>query len=61
MPVTDATGLQGKFDLTLSWVMGLAAPSETASDADSGPDLFSAVQEQLGLKLEQKKGPWIDW
>lgn len=55
-PVTDATGLSGKYDLTLSWVSGSLRPQ--AGDADSpGPDLLGAVQEQLGLKLEPKKGP----
>jgi uncharacterized protein (TIGR03435 family) len=55
-PVTDATGLKGKYDFTLSWVIGsgveVAAPGN-----DSGPTLVEAVQEQLGLKLEAKKGP----
>ena len=56
LPVTDATGLRGKFDFTLSWVMDRGEPSG-APDADSGPTIFSALQVQLGLKLEQKKGP----
>jgi uncharacterized protein (TIGR03435 family) len=56
LPVTDATGLQGEFDFTLSWVMDQGEPS-AALDADSGPTIFSALQVQLGLKLEQKKGP----
>jgi len=56
LPVTDATRLQGRFDFTLSWVMDRGEPSG-APDADSGPTIFSALQVQLGLKLEQKKGP----
>jgi uncharacterized protein (TIGR03435 family) len=56
LPVIDATGLQGKFDFTLSWAMDRGEPS-AASDGNSGPTVFSALQEQLGLKLEQKKGP----
>ena len=71
-PVTDATGLKSKYDLTLSWVpenMGMAgrgglapppeggAPLPSLPDRDTGPTLFGALQEQLGLKLEQKKGP----
>jgi uncharacterized protein (TIGR03435 family) len=56
VPVIDATGLEGKFDFALSWVMDRGAPSGMP-EADSGPTIFSAVQAQLGLKLEQKKGP----
>ncbi len=48
--VTDSTGLKGKYDFTLSWVRG-------GPDADSGPTLFGAVQEQLGLKLTSTKAP----
>jgi uncharacterized protein (TIGR03435 family) len=53
-PVRDDTGLKGNYDITLCWVVG--APS-AAPDTDTGPDLFVALQEQLGLKLERKKGP----
>jgi uncharacterized protein (TIGR03435 family) len=56
MPVTDITGLTGKFDFTLTWAMDRGGPSP-ASDADSGPTIFNALQTQLGVKLEQKKGP----
>ena len=64
-PVTDATGLTGTYDFTLFWGesmrMGPPPPpgAEGAAPAadDSGPTLFTAVQEQLGLKLESGKGP----
>lgn len=56
MPVTDITGLMGKFDFTLTWAMDRGGPSP-ASDADCGPTIFNALQTQLGLKLQQKKGP----
>lgn len=49
-PVTDETGLKGDFAFTLEWTPGLG-------EADEGPSLFVAVQEQLGLILESKKGP----
>jgi uncharacterized protein (TIGR03435 family) len=52
-PVTDATGLTGKYEFTLNFSKPGAA---AASDADTPPDVFSAVQSQLGLKLEPKKG-----
>ena len=32
-------------------------PAASAPDAQSNPNLFTALQEQLGLKLEQRKGP----
>ena len=69
-PVTDATGLKGKYDITLNFTadtaaamgkMGIAAPPPSteggrpAADSDTGPTIFGAVQE-LGLKLESKKG-----
>lgn len=43
--VVDRTGLQGNYDFTLDW----------SADPD-GVSLFTAVQEQLGLKLEAQKG-----
>jgi len=73
-PVTDATGLTGKYDFTLTWGpdgMGaiggrgasaaMPAPAEggavaMAPDSDPAPTIFAAIQEQLGLRLEQKKG-----
>jgi uncharacterized protein (TIGR03435 family) len=53
--VVDKTGLKGKFDIRVEWTSDetqappgtLAPPSETA-----GPPIFTALQEQLGLKLE---------
>jgi len=54
-PITDATGLKGKYDFTLSWVIG-SGVEVAVSDIDAGPTLVEAVQEQLGLKLEAKKG-----
>ncbi len=54
-PVTDATGLKGKYEFTLSWDARGESTSPD-SDADSGPTLFAALQQQLGLKLEPKKG-----
>lgn len=59
-PVTDATGLTGKYDFSIFWstaaTRGLPATPGDAAEPD-GPSLFQAIQEQLGLKLEAKKGP----
>jgi uncharacterized protein (TIGR03435 family) len=63
-PVQDETGLSGSFDFQLAWT-----PDQFRSDDGkikllngnpvdpSGPSFFTAIQEQLGLKLESKKGP----
>ena len=54
--VVDKSGLTGKYSYTLSWRPAMGqAPAEDA--AESTPDLFTAIQEQLGLKLEPVKGP----
>jgi uncharacterized protein (TIGR03435 family) len=55
--VEDMTGLKGRYDFKLDWTPdSLAASATTASDAgDLGPDLFTAIQQQLGLKLEARK------
>ena len=53
-PVTDATGLQGRYEFTLSWMAGV--PASDGPTADMGPDLLAAVQQQLGLKLEASRG-----
>jgi uncharacterized protein (TIGR03435 family) len=47
--VVDRTGLQGPFAVDLEW-----SPDQSASDK---PSIFTAVQEQLGLKLESTRGP----
>jgi uncharacterized protein (TIGR03435 family) len=53
--MVDDTGLSGKYDFELTW-----SPQNLASsggDDAEGPSLFAALQEQLGLKVEQKKSP----
>jgi uncharacterized protein (TIGR03435 family) len=60
-PIIDRTKLDGRFDLDLQFTPDRpAAPSDAAGTeprADSGPSIFTAVQEQLGLKLESTRGP----
>jgi uncharacterized protein (TIGR03435 family) len=51
MPVLDKTGLTASYDYTLEW-----APENAAADVDA-PTLFTALQEELGLKLESQKAP----
>jgi uncharacterized protein (TIGR03435 family) len=52
-PVFDMTGLTGVFDITLD----VETEDKSAADADSGQSILTALQEQLGLKLEPRKGP----
>jgi uncharacterized protein (TIGR03435 family) len=69
-PVIDKTGIAGKFDFKLEFAVDQTTPGATppegvgpgggrgavASDP-AGPSIFTAIQEQLGLKLEPAKGP----
>ena len=65
--VLDKTGFTGSYDFTLKYAMSpmRAAPEGSpdvqpvlsASDPTGSPDLFTAIQQQLGLKLESGKGP----
>jgi uncharacterized protein (TIGR03435 family) len=67
-PVIDRTGIQGAYDFTLEWTpapneggpeaIGLPPRAEPPRATDSNrPSIFTALQEQLGLKLEPTKGP----
>lgn len=58
-PVKDETGLKGKYDFTLTFAPeGMpGAPAATQPEAGSLPDIYAALQAQLGLKLEPKNGP----
>jgi uncharacterized protein (TIGR03435 family) len=49
-PVVDDTGLAGEFDFKLEWDTRLESES-------SGPSIFTALREQLGLRLNSTKGP----
>ena len=52
--VLNETGLSGRYDLSLRWTPDDAAAQPTSADAP--PGLFTAIQEQLGLKLDSAKG-----
>jgi uncharacterized protein (TIGR03435 family) len=66
-PVLDRTDLTGHYDFKLEWSpdpgeltgrFGRDEIPKPASAPDlSGPSIFTALQEQLGLKLESQKGP----
>ncbi|MGA2115354.1 MAG: TIGR03435 family protein [Bryobacteraceae bacterium] len=61
-PVVDQTGLSGRFDFELKWTpdefqfagLGVKVPPPT-DNVDALPDLFTAIQQQLGLRLESTK------
>jgi uncharacterized protein (TIGR03435 family) len=63
-PAVDQTGLTGRFDFRLTWTpdeahfsaVGGSKPSPTES-VDAPPDLFTAIEEELGLKLLSTKAP----
>jgi uncharacterized protein (TIGR03435 family) len=51
-PVVDQTGLTGRYDFQLKWTMD---ESRVPTDGNAAPTVFTAIQEQLGLKLEPVK------
>ena len=51
-PVVDMTGLEWYFDISLDW-----RPDTAGSANDPRPSIYTAVEEQLGLKLEARKAP----
>ena len=63
-PVIDQTKLPGRFDFTLTWTpdetqfggLGIKVPPPP-DNAAGPPGLFTAVQEQLGLKLDSTRAP----
>jgi len=63
--VVDKTGLSGNYAIHLTFTPqpppappdDPSPPGAGASVADAGPDIFSAIQEQFGLKLESARGP----
>lgn len=66
-PVVDHTGLTGKYDFTLKWTPDDSqfqqfrgtnpnqTPPAAGENADAPPSLYTAVQEQFGLKIEAGK------
>ena len=63
-PVVDQSGLTGRYDFTLNFTPDAAMaallgglPPPAGDNPDAAPDLFTAFQQQLGLKLEPAKAP----
>ena len=62
LTVVDKTGLQGFYDITMTWTPDpdmerLMTGDRPPVNDSSGPSLFTALQQQLGLKLAPGKGP----
>jgi uncharacterized protein (TIGR03435 family) len=61
--IVDRTGLAGNFDFELRWTPDQFANRETPAVVNGntidpqGPSLFTAIQEQLGIKLDPQRGP----
>lgn len=49
-PVVDMTGIEGAYDFTLEW-----APDGVSADGHPDASIFTALEEQLGLKLEVRE------
>ncbi len=65
-PVVNKTGLTGKYDFVLEFIpdvgvdlraQGFGDGITSPAPAPGGPSIFTALQEQLGLRLESQKGP----
>jgi uncharacterized protein (TIGR03435 family) len=68
-PVVDKTGLSGNYDVELKWNPDLDSPemmqgqspgARPSSSDSSGPSIFTAIQDQLGLRLKATEGPVED-
>jgi uncharacterized protein (TIGR03435 family) len=58
-PVQDKTGKDGNFDFETHW-SGMENEGQASGSDETGPSLFTAVQEQMGLRLAPGKGPvWV--
>lgn len=56
-PVLDRSGVTGEFDFSLDSPDVMGGRSMQEAEETPGPSLFTAIQEQIGLKLEPSKGP----
>jgi uncharacterized protein (TIGR03435 family) len=56
-PVLNDTGLNGLYDFKLTWTEDNGPRRPDAAEPGDAPSIFTAVQEQLGLKLEARRAP----
>jgi uncharacterized protein (TIGR03435 family) len=62
-PVVDQTGLTGRWDFTLQWTPdetqfgGRGAQAAAQAGPNAPPGLFTAMQEQLGLRMDSTRAP----
>jgi uncharacterized protein (TIGR03435 family) len=56
-PVIDRTNLAGEFNFVLKWLPEPTEAADQPASAPSGPSIFTAVTEQLGLRLKSVHGP----
>ncbi len=56
-PVVDLTSLKGRFEWDLQWTPSALSATDLAPAADGATSLFTALAEQLGLKLDARKLP----
>ncbi len=61
-PVVDDTHISGKFDFKVTWAPDASQPgggpaATAGSDSGAAPDLFAAMDQQLGLELKPTKEP----
>jgi uncharacterized protein (TIGR03435 family) len=59
--VQDRTGIKGKYDIELRWTddatASMGTPDGRPESDSSGPSIFTAIQEQLGLRLDSQRAP----
>lgn len=56
--VENRTGLDGRFDFTLEWTPQPPPGADAAATVpETGPSIFTALREQLGLRLDAQRGP----
>jgi len=60
-PVVDETGLEGLFDFELKYTLDTSANAGESVAENAAASLFTAVREQLGLRLVARKGPVKTW
>jgi uncharacterized protein (TIGR03435 family) len=56
-PVVDQTGLSGRYDLKLEWTPQLAAPGAAVQTGQAEVSIFTALREQMGLRLDSVPVP----